>query len=770
MAQHKLLAIEQNKVNQATAEGAKRYREIVIEMNSLDGAIYNNSTISQKQIKNIGNYTGANWALSNSINQLTREAPAFANSVNTGFMAISNNLPIMFDAVKQLKDQNKSLAAEGKATQSIFKALAGAIFSWGTLLSVGVTLLTFFGGSIVKYFSGEDSETKKATKNINEQTKAVETLTESIINQNTVQKNSKIEIDSVTQSEIDLLRAKEDVAEVLTKLKIGNDEYVKSLDEGQDTQEAWNKTLGFQKMTVSELMKEYEKLRLFDKQDIQSEMNAYILAIIKQKQIEQKIIDDANKIKAEKDKKLKDKLKKQQEEFNKHIQTMERLRLAALSLLDDDYQLKQDEIHKKHREAMTAIKNDDIMLQEEKTFYILALEKHMYKQIEESKKAHFDYMAKIQSDSIDSINAVELIKAKDNQRALTNLLIELETEKLAKLQNQETDGSQVQEKLKLQRIAEQEAKINGLKVNIQDLNYNQELDKALDNEDQIYEIKKTALNNALALTKDNADEEARIKKELFDLEQANNDRLLAQRVAIANQTLSIATSLSNAYKANEDKQLNKTTEANEKKKESLKAQMDAGIITQEKYNKEVAKLDKEADKQKAIIARKQAIRNRNLALFQITINTAEAVSKSGANPYLIALALAMGAAETAVVMNTEIPKASRGRYISGKSHASGGEIIEAEGGEVVINRKSVSMYRSQLSAINQAGGGVSFGNGGTIGFNDGGYSMRNNQYGMNGLTKADLVEALQGLTIVTTIEDIKREEKKYNKITSSGTF
>jgi len=132
--------------------------------------------------------------------------------------------------------------------------------------------------------------------------------------------------------------------------------------------------------------------------------------------------------------------------------------------------------------------------------------------------------------------------------------------------------------------------------------------------------------------------------------------------------------------------------------------------------------------------------------------------------------LAMGAAETAVVMNTEIPKASRGRYISGKSHASGGEIIEAEGGEVVINRKSVSMYRSQLSAINQAGGGVSFGGGGTIGFNDGGYSMRNNQYGMNGMTKADLVEALQGLTIVTTIEDIKREERKYNKITSSGTF
>ena len=43
----------------------------------------------------------------------------------------------------------------------------------------------------------------------------------------------------------------------------------------------------------------------------------------------------------------------------------------------------------------------------------------------------------------------------------------------------------------------------------------------------------------------------------------------------------------------------------------------------------------------------------------------------------------------------------------GKSHANGGEkstvgrVVELEGGEVVINKRSTSMFRSQLSAMTQ---------------------------------------------------------------------
>jgi hypothetical protein len=104
-----------------------------------------------KYQRNIGNYSGAFNPLSNSINQLTREMPAFANSVQTGFMAISNNLPIFFDSMGQIIKQNKELQAQGQPTKSVFNQLAGSVFSWGTALSVGVTLLTVYGKDIVDF-------------------------------------------------------------------------------------------------------------------------------------------------------------------------------------------------------------------------------------------------------------------------------------------------------------------------------------------------------------------------------------------------------------------------------------------------------------------------------------------------------------------------------------------------------------------------------------------------------------------------------------------
>lgn len=99
--------------------------------------------------RNVGNYQGKFNGLGNSVNQLTREMPAFANSMQTGFMAISNNLPIFFDEIKRTNDELKAMQAEGKKAPSLFSAIAGSIFTWGTALSIGVTLLTVFGKELV---------------------------------------------------------------------------------------------------------------------------------------------------------------------------------------------------------------------------------------------------------------------------------------------------------------------------------------------------------------------------------------------------------------------------------------------------------------------------------------------------------------------------------------------------------------------------------------------------------------------------------------------
>jgi hypothetical protein len=65
-------------------------------------------------------------------------------------------------------------------------------------------------------------------------------------------------------------------------------------------------------------------------------------------------------------------------------------------------------------------------------------------------------------------------------------------------------------------------------------------------------------------------------------------------------------------------------------------------------------------------------------------------------------------------------KAADGMLV-GNSHAQGGikigtprGMIEAEGGEVIINKRSTAMFKPILSAINEAGGGVKFADGGAI--------------------------------------------------------
>jgi len=68
-----------------------------------------------------------------------------------------------------------------------------------------------------------------------------------------------------------------------------------------------------------------------------------------------------------------------------------------------------------------------------------------------------------------------------------------------------------------------------------------------------------------------------------------------------------------------------------------------------------------------------------------------------------------------------IDKFADGGMVVGNSHAQGGEkfraggrVVELEGGEAVINKRSTSMFRGQLSKMNVAGGGKSFQQGGVM--------------------------------------------------------
>lgn len=106
--------------------------------------------------------------------QITREFPAFANSAQTGFMALSNNIPMLIDQVGLLKQQNDALIASGQKAPGVFKTLVGALFSWQTALSIGVTLLTVYGKEIFEWvkalFKSKDAvdQVKKSIEYLNQ--------------------------------------------------------------------------------------------------------------------------------------------------------------------------------------------------------------------------------------------------------------------------------------------------------------------------------------------------------------------------------------------------------------------------------------------------------------------------------------------------------------------------------------------------------------------------------------------------------------------------
>jgi hypothetical protein len=177
----------------AAERDAAKGKDLINKLQETRDKVYSLETSMGNWTRNVGNYKSGFSAIGNSVAQISREMPAFANSLNTGFMAISNNLPALSDAIKGIREQNKLLAAEGKPTESVLKQLGSAVFSWNTLLSVGVTLLTVYGGKIWDYITGNENaakstkELKKTVDDLNDAYDVVNMAIESTDYKNAVQ-------------------------------------------------------------------------------------------------------------------------------------------------------------------------------------------------------------------------------------------------------------------------------------------------------------------------------------------------------------------------------------------------------------------------------------------------------------------------------------------------------------------------------------------------------------------------------------------------------
>lgn len=111
--------------------------------------------------RNVGNYASGFNGLNMSLQQVARELPSLAIGANTFFLAISNNIPILADNIKQARTEYKKLISEGKNATPVWKQLVSSLFSWQTALVAGVTVLSLYGKEIINW-AGSLFTAKKA--------------------------------------------------------------------------------------------------------------------------------------------------------------------------------------------------------------------------------------------------------------------------------------------------------------------------------------------------------------------------------------------------------------------------------------------------------------------------------------------------------------------------------------------------------------------------------------------------------------------------------
>lgn len=104
--------------------------------------------------------------------QVARELPSLAMGPQMFILAISNNLPMLADAIADVRKQNELLGSKGVP---VWKQLAGALFSWQTGLITAITLMIAFNKQIseftAKLFKGKEAalSLSDAQKNISEE-------------------------------------------------------------------------------------------------------------------------------------------------------------------------------------------------------------------------------------------------------------------------------------------------------------------------------------------------------------------------------------------------------------------------------------------------------------------------------------------------------------------------------------------------------------------------------------------------------------------------
>ena len=207
-----------------------------------------------------------------------------------------------------------------------------------------------------------------------------------------------------------------------------------------------------------------------------------------------------------------------------------------------------------------------------------------------------------------------------------------------------------------------------------------------------------AKGDASAIALINAETQQAITEE----NKKETDKRIDLAVQYAEQVVNIFNALNDLNKVNSENRIAEITATSEAELNAINASSD---LERDKARQRVA-LEKRTQQGIANEKTKQARRDKALALFNIAVDTATSIIKTGAQlgypaaiPFQVAAGI-IGAIQLAAVAAKPLPKFAQGGLIGGKLHSQGGTMIEAEQGEYMVNRRQTARHRRELDAMN----------------------------------------------------------------------
>lgn len=144
------LTLAYERLTEAELKGAKgkevltALKEKRAELSQLNEA-YGNYSLG------VGNYGRATNNLSIQLGQVMKELPNFAISARIGIMSLTNNLPMLAEAFKQVKVQQAEMIAQGQKAPSMFSLITKSVFGLTGIVSLAMVALQVFGGQIIEW-------------------------------------------------------------------------------------------------------------------------------------------------------------------------------------------------------------------------------------------------------------------------------------------------------------------------------------------------------------------------------------------------------------------------------------------------------------------------------------------------------------------------------------------------------------------------------------------------------------------------------------------